>query len=522
MKNSHEFLKRKISEGSCLYGVNTGYGGSADVRHRVVGAVQMGGMATLKVGFGEKHPIALTKATMLVRANCIALGYSGVQSPVFELLVEVLNRNIIPYSPKRGALSASGDLISLTYIAALLEGRSDCLVSDNGVDKEASQALSEAGLSPVVFHGKDVLGIVNAASFAATLGAEVLYRGNIALVLTQALVAMSVEALHGRVESFNPVIHEKCLPHIGQQEVARNIANFLNGTKFAITMLEMDRGFREGELKQDRYPLRSSPQWLGPTLETALESMRRIKIELNSSNDNPIVDPRTKMILHGGNFQGNSTTVAMDQFRQSMQICGRLLFALMSEIIDLKINNGLSPNLCGGDLSVDMGFKGAEIGMASYMSELSYLTNPVSNHVLSAELRNQSVNSLALISARMLETALEIFQMQIVNILLPLCQAVELRWLKSRVETMIEDLVDGFTSVSTAVLFKLLPWYRFFSSSNETVKTMLKDVPSPKNVPDQDTVLAENIRTKMNELKNDLTAGRFVQEIASEMGQGKL
>jgi phenylalanine ammonia-lyase len=522
VKNSYEFLKLKVSEGACVYGVNTGFGGSADVRYKKEAAVQIGGVTHLKVGFGETFPIALTKAAMLVRANCIGLGYSGVQSSVLDLLVEVLNKNIIPYSPKRGTVSASGDLMPLIYIAALLEGRPNCLVNDNGEDKDAPVALSQAGLSPVAFQGKDVLGVVNAASVAATLGADVLYRGNLGIVLTQALVAMTVEALEGRLESFKPVIHEQCLPHIGQQEVARNITNFLSGTKFAITVLEMDRGFRDGELKQDRYGLRSSPQWLGPTLETALESMRRIKIELNSANDNPIVDPRTKAILHCSNFQGNSSTVAMDQFRQSMQICGKLLFALMSEIMDYKINNDLSPNLCGGDLNVDMGFKGTETAMASYTSELDYLTNPLSNHVLSAELRNQGVNSLALISARMSETALEIFLMQITNILLSLCQAVELRWIKSRVVAIVEELVSGYTSAGMAVLFKLVPWFRFFCSPEDAVDMMLKDVPGPKNAVGQNNVLVDELSSKMNRIRDALTAGKYVQEIANEMGQGKL
>lgn len=518
VKNNDEFLKDKVIEGLCVYGINTGFGGSADVRSKKVGAVQIGGVTHIKVGFGEKLPIALTKASMLVRANCIALGYSGVQSIVLDLLLKVLNKNIIPYSPKRGTVSASGDLMSLAYIAALLEGRPGCLVNDNGVDKDAPEALIQAGLTPVVFHGKDVLGIVNASSCAATLAAEVLYQGNIGIVLTQALVAFSVEALEGRLESFHPLIHDQCLPHVGQREVARNIRKFLKGTKFAITELEMSRDFREGKLKQDRYGLRSSPQWLGPTLETAMESMRRIKVELNSVSDNPIVDHRTGVILHGGNFQGSSTAVAMDQFRQSMQICGKILFALMSEIMDFKINNDLSPNLCGGDLNVDMGFKGTETAMASYTSELDFLTNPVSNHVLCAELRNQCVNSLALISARMSEMVLEIFQMQIVNMLTSLCQAVDLRWIKKDVEVILESMLSDYTNLNMNVLFKLIPWYRFFCCPIEAVKLMEIDGFAASQV----TALGDQVKAKMDKLREDLVSGKFIEKIASNMGEGKL
>lgn len=523
IKNSHEYLDQKISEGICVYGINTGFGGSANVRYQKDAAVNATLITHLNAGFGQRLPLALVKATMLARANSISLGYSGVHSNVVELLVELLNNNIVPYVPKRGSISASGDLMPTSYIAACLEGRPNCKVNANGIDTIAPVALKEAELSPVVFTGKDALGLINASSFAAVLAAEILYKGNIAILLTQAVVALTVEALQGRLESFHPLIHQKCLPHVGQQEVASNILNFLRGTKMAISQPEIERGLCEGELRQDRYGLRTSPQWLGPVLETAMESIRRVNIELNSANDNPIIDCKDDEILHCGNFQGTSTTVAMDQFRQSLQLCGKLLFGLMSEIIDCNMNNGLTPNLCGGNPNVDMGFKGTEVAMASYTSELDFLNSPVSNHVLNAEIRNQTVNSLALISARMSEDALEIFQMQLTNILRALVQAVELRWVKTRVESTISELLpNGSTCVSQAVLFKLVPWYKFFSCPQDAISQVTNEVPGSDVVHLQSPGFLETIEREMDTLRDGLKSGELVQHIAQDMGQGKM
>ena len=521
VKKSHEYLDQKLSEGVCVYGINTGFGGSANVRHNNDSAINATLITHLNAGFGQRLSLALVKATMMARANSIALGYSGVHSNVVNLLLELLNNDIIPCVPKRGSISASGDLMPTSYIAACLEGRPNCKVNANGTETIAPVALKEAGLSPVVLSGKDGLGLINASSFAAVLAAEILYKGNIAIVLTQAVVAMTVEALQGRLESFHPLVHQKCLPHVGQQEVACNVLNFLQDTKMAVSQPEIERGLREGELRQDRYGLRTSPQWLGPVLETSMESIRRITIELNSANDNPIINCEDDEILHGGNFQGTSTTVAMDQFRQSMQLCGKLLFGLMSEVVDCTMNNGLSPNLCGGNPNVDMGFKGTEIAMASYTSELDFLNSPVSNHVLNAEVRNQTVNSLALISARMSEEALEIFQMQLSNILLALVQAIELRWLKIQVESIVTELLpNGSTCVSHAVLFKLVPWYKFFSCTQDAIDEVINEVPGSDYVQLKSLGFLRTMEREMDTLRNGLKSGEFVQQIAEDIGQG--
>ena len=239
---------------------------------------------------------------MAVRVNSLSCGYSGVRPSTVQLLADMLNHDIIPEVPKRGSVSASGDLIPTSYIAACMQGRSDAMVTKQGVRMRAPDALADAGLEPVTFQAKEALAVINSASFASSLAALVLYDANIAVTLTQIATALSVESLRGRVESFHPTIH-RCLPHPGQQEVAANIRELLRESKFAIQIGE-PTGDKPGLLKQDRFALRSSPQWLGPVLETMLESVRRVTTEINSANDNPLIDHMTDEILHGANFQG--------------------------------------------------------------------------------------------------------------------------------------------------------------------------------------------------------------------------
>ena len=214
----------------------------------------------------------------------------------------MVNNDIVPVVPLRGSVSASGDLMPTSYIAAAMMGEPNAKVIYKGTEMPAAEAFKRANLEPIVFQAKEALGVVNASSFAASLGSPVVRKAEKCLQLTQVVTALAVEGLRGRLESFHPVVHA-CLPHVGQQQVARNIAQLLTGSKMARTQLEITSEDHDGELKQDRYALRTSPQWLGPVAETLRESERRIVVELNSSNDNPIINHVEDCILHGGNFQ---------------------------------------------------------------------------------------------------------------------------------------------------------------------------------------------------------------------------
>ncbi|XP_013408364.1 phenylalanine ammonia-lyase 2-like [Lingula anatina] len=446
----------------------------------------------------------MVRAVMVTRANCLAKAYSGVRPDVVQLLVAMINNDIVPIVPLRGSVSASGDLMPLGYIAAAMIGREDINVMVRGQIMPCPVALKEANLEPLVMGPKEGLAIINATSFAAGTAAQTIYEANIAVLLTQICTGLAVEALQGKMESFHPV-HHACLQHVGLKEVSNNMLKILDGSRLAVSTLEMHLPDTYGSLKQDRYSIRTAPQWLGPVIETLKEACRRINVELNCANDNPVIDHRTDTIAHGGNFQGETLSITLDQTRQALQVCGKLLLAQLQEIVNHRINHDLPPNLCGSDVNLDFGFKGADTAMASYMSELDHLANPMSNHVLSAECQNQSVNSMALVSSRLTREALEILQMMLANHLCLLCQALDLRYLRNEVISSMRKMGKRQKEF-LATFLKENKWYDFLFHPEESAAKFAEKI--PKNGHKEEDIRNE-ICVAMKSLMSDACNGHL-------------
>lgn len=252
-----------------------------------------------------------------------------------------------------------------------------------------------------------------------------------------------LKALHGTTESFNAFIGE-IRPHPGQIECAQNISSFLHGSQLARDARQ-PKDYRREDLIQDRYSLRTASQWIGPYLEDLLLADQQVTIELNSSCDNPLIDIQTGDILCGGNFQATSVTSAMEKTRLALQSFGRILFAQLTEIVDPNLSRGLPANLAADNPSLSFTMKGVEISMASYMAELSYFANPMSSHVQATEMHNQSINSMALASARMTMEAIEILSMMCACSLYACCQGLDLRVLHSTFIQMAATAVEQLT-----------------------------------------------------------------------------
>ncbi len=202
---------------------------------------------------------------------------------------------------------------------------------------------------------------------------------------------------------------------------------------------------------QDRYSLRSAPQWIGPQLEDLLLAHRQISVELNSSCDNPLVDSSSGVagqqdIYYGCNFQAAVVTSAMEKVRLALQMLGRLLFSQATEMIDPTLSGGLPANLASDDPSLSFTMKGVDVNMAAYMAELSYLAAPMSSHVQAAEMHNQSVNSMALASARMSYDALDILAKMCACSTYVVCQALDLRALHMKFVKRATDAVAEVTA----------------------------------------------------------------------------
>ncbi|EIW80706.1 phenylalanine ammonia-lyase [Coniophora puteana RWD-64-598 SS2] len=507
---SRAVIQSKVDRNVSVYGVTTGFGGSADTRTDdaiALGAAllqhQHGGVILpnwrdscsedsssedadesdepLPLNdpvSGTTMPESWVRGAVLVRMNSLIRGHSGVRWALIEKMGQLLIHNITPVVPLRGSISASGDLSSLSYIAGTLIGNpgirvwssQPCITStsSNGLangSKSAPKkrvtrsgrtilpsrkALEHYGIEPLPLASKEHLGILNGTAFSASVAAQAAQGLQSLAMLSIATTALATEALTGTAHSFVPFISQ-ARPHPGQITAAATLHALLQGSSFATGTEQGAHAVEEevkiaddaGLLRQDRYALRTAPQWLGPMLEDVAKVRETVRIEINSTTDNPLIEahgpasptsdggkdePVPGTVHHGGNFQALHMTTVMDHARLGLALLGKISFAQLTETVNATMNRGLPPNLAGGEPSLDYGFKGIDINAASYLGELHSLGGMnVGVGSVSAEMHNQSVNSLALVSARYTLQAYDVLSLLLASHLVVMCQAVDLR-----------------------------------------------------------------------------------------------
>ncbi|KAL4918862.1 L-Aspartase-like protein [Aspergillus aurantiobrunneus] len=444
---SVEFLEEYLKQGYQVYGVSTGFGGSADSRTTDSTGLQTALLQTIQAGDLGLHcmPISWVRATILVRCNHLLRGHSGVRYQIIKSMMLLLNAGMTPIVPLRGSISASGDLVPLAYLAGILEGNPDLHVfwtkGSNTSVISAREALEATKLEPITLGPKEGLGLLNGAAASAGVAALCLQETNQLAILSEAIVAMSCEALAGNAENYHHFA-AAVRPHPGQLEVARNIRHFLDGSKL---------------------------------LEDIRLGNRQVKLELNSTQDNPIIDVENADVFSCCNFQAASVTSAAEKARLALQSLGKLLFAVSSELINPDLNQGLPPpNLAADDPSRSFFAKGIDISMAAYMSELSYLANPMFSHVQTAEMNNQAINSLALLSCRCSMQTVDLVSLMCAAHLYVRCQALDLRVLHSRFQDALENIIGA----TARDVFDTLPskdWQSFKTALVTTARSSWKD-----------------------------------------------
>lgn len=435
MRLSEELKIKLIETGIPIYGVTSGFGDSntRQIGQGKVEALQRNLIRFLGCGVGPYAAPDVIRATMLVRANCLARGHSGVRVVIVANLLECLNHDILPLIPEQGSVGASGDLVPLSYLAALLTGEGTAL--HDGVERPAAEALAEAGIEALVLGAKEGLGLVNGTSFMAGFAALALHDAAELAYAADLCTAMASSVLKGNPGHFAAFLFEQ-KPHDGVIDSARTIRRLLgdtNGRGPEAANLSSE-GFRELDNPiQDRYSIRCAPHVIGVLKDTVDWAGRWMTVEINSSNDNPLFDVAESAVHNGGNFYGGHVGQAMDALKTAVASVADLLDRQLELVVDEKFNNGLTANLipafASGDREAGLhhGFKGMQIAASSLTAEALKNTMPATSFSRSTEAHNQDKVSMGTIAARDARTVITLTQHVTAIHLLALSQAADLR-----------------------------------------------------------------------------------------------
>jgi histidine ammonia-lyase len=351
------------------YGVNTGFGRfhSISIPEAHTEELQLRLLRSHACGVGEPYPDEVVRAAMLLRANALANGHSGARIETVELLVECLNRGVVPRVPSRGSVGASGDLAPLAHLALPLIGEGEASVE--GERLAGAEALERVGLRPIRLEAKEGLSLINGTQFMAAYGALGLARARRLAKIADLSCTLSLEALQGSRTSFMPQIHA-LRPLKGQIASAQNVVRLLEGS----AVIEAHRWC---DKVQDAYSLRCAPQVHGASRDLLDYVEYTVSVELNAATDNPLVLVDDGLLVSNGNFHGQSLAFALDAMAMAVAELASISERRIERLVNPHLSDGL-PAFLTGDGGLNSGFMIPQYVAASLVSENKVLCHPAS------------------------------------------------------------------------------------------------------------------------------------------------
>jgi histidine ammonia-lyase len=351
------------------YGINTGFGKfvSRSIPEELTEELQVRLLRSHASGVGEPYPAEIVRAAMLLRANALAKGYSGARVETVELLIECLNRGVLPLVPSRGSVGASGDLAPLAHLALPLIGEGEAWVEGDRLPGD--EALARVGLEPIRLQSKEGLSLVNGTQFMAAFGALGLRRARLLAKSADLACALSLEALQGSRSSFMPEIHS-LRPLKGQMDSAANILHALEGSA-------INEAHRWCDKVQDAYSIRCAPQVHGASRDLLDYVDYTVSVELNAATDNPLVLVEEAMLVSNGNFHGQSLAFALDAMAMAVSELANISERRVERLVNPTLSDGL-PAFLTIDGGLNSGFMIPQYVAASLVSENKALCHPAS------------------------------------------------------------------------------------------------------------------------------------------------
>ncbi|MBN2795358.1 MAG: histidine ammonia-lyase [Clostridia bacterium] len=405
-----------VAEEAVIYGITTGFGKFENVHisQEDTKDLQRNLIISHSCGVGTPFDEEIVRAVMLLRANALAIGNSGIRLTTLKTLIEMINKGVYPVIPEKGSLGASGDLAPLSHMVLVLIGMGEAFVDGKRVP--GSVAMEKAGLTPVELTSKEGLALINGTQVMTAVGCLAVYDAYQLCKLADISAALSIEALSGITDAFDPRIH-KVRPHKGQMSTASNLLQVLNGSGLTT---------RQGQLRnQDAYALRCVPQIHGASKDAIQYVLDKVNIEINSVTDNPIILPEDNLAFSGGNFHGQPMALPFDFLGIALAEIANSSERRIERLVNPQLNDlpaFLTPK--GG---LHSGFMIAQYAAAALVSENKVLAHPASVDSIPSSANQEDHVSMGTIAARKAREILKNAQNVIAIELLAAAQGVDFK-----------------------------------------------------------------------------------------------
>ncbi|MDR1666373.1 MAG: aromatic amino acid ammonia-lyase [Bacteroidales bacterium] len=467
-----DFLRQFASD-KIIYGINTGFGPMAQYRidDSALRQLQYNIIRSHSTGAGNPLPDFYVKAAMIARLQTFLRGKSGVHVQVIDILQQFINHNIYPIVPEHGSVGASGDLVQLSHIALALIGEGE--VSYRGERRSTAGVLKECSIPPLQMHLREGLAITNGTAVMTGIGLiNLIYARTLLKWATAASVL--INEIASSYDDFMSETLNGLKDHKGQQTIAAWMRRIAEGSKCLMQrekMLYHEHHERILTHKvQPYYSLRCVPQVLGPVLDELDNAEKVLVAELNSVDDNPVVDTETATVYHGGNFHGDYVSFEMDKLKIAVTKLTMLVERQMNYIFHDKVNDILPPFVNLGVLGLNYGLQASQFTATSTTAESQTLSNPMYVHSIPNNNDNQDIVSMGTNAALLCKHVVENgFQVMAIH-LMALVQAVDCLHIRDSLSETTGKIYDEIRAI-VPVFVEDTPKYREIASVEKYIKT---------------------------------------------------
>lgn len=447
-----------VQKGKIVYGITTGFGKFSDVliQKEHVKDLQHNLIHSHACGVGEAFPEIVSRAMLILRANALLKGYSGVRPIVIDSLLDLINHGIHPIIPSQGSLGASGDLAPLSHLALVLIGEGD--VTYRGKRMEAQTALQTAKLQPISLEAKEGLALINGTQAMTAMGVVNYIEGERLAKLSEWIASLTIEGLQGIIDAFDEDIHlARGYPE--QVEVAKRMRHLLIGSQLTT---------KQGEIRvQDAYSLRCIPQVHGATWQTLNYVKEKLEIEMNAATDNPLIFNNGEKVISGGNFHGQPIALVMDFFKIAMAELASISERRIERLVNPQLND--LPAFLSPDPGLQSGAMIMQYTAASLVSENKTLAHPSSVDSIPSSANQEDHVSMGTIGARHAYSIIENVRRVLAIEMICAMQAVEYRGIEKMSPLTKKFFIEGRKVVPSIIKD------RVFSKDIEALAKWLKE-----------------------------------------------